>query len=261
MPFTFSHPLAVVPVRRFCPDRLNFAALAAGSMSPDFGYYVRQFPIAAFAHTIPGTFAICLPTALMALGVFYLVRRPLCFVLPQPHRAALMPRALRRPAFSFPAFLIAVFSVLLGAWTHTIWDSFTHDGGWAVERFAGLRSPLIYIDSATLPVSYCLQQASTFGGGALLAIIYFRWLRRHPNDGASEPDRLSDRARYVVLGVLATIAVAFAVPLALRTGSLFEGYLAFRVFVFRTSVYSIATFIPLVILSSVALYVVYRRKD
>ena len=259
MPFTFSHPLAVVPLRRVCPRLLNFAALVVGSMSPDFGYYVRQFPMARFAHTIPGTFAVCLPTGLIALGVFYLLRRPLCFVLPQPHRAALMPLALRCPAFSFSAVLATAFSVLLGAWTHTIWDSFTHEGGWAVERFAGLRYSLIHIGSTTLPISYCLQQASTFIAGAFLALSYFRWLRRHPDNTASESG-LSDCWRYVVLALPATIALAFAVPSALRVASHFEGYLAFRVFVFRTSVYCVATFIPLFILSSVALYVLYRRR-
>src|SRR6267142_809972 len=96
MPCTFSHPLAVVPLRRLCPERLNFTALIIGSMSPDFGYYIGQFPVANFAHTALGTLAVCLPMGLLALGLFYLIRRPLCFVLPQPHRAALMPLASRR---------------------------------------------------------------------------------------------------------------------------------------------------------------------
>ena len=51
MPCTFSHPLAVVPLRRLCPERLNFTALIIGSMSPDFGYYIGKFPVANFAHT------------------------------------------------------------------------------------------------------------------------------------------------------------------------------------------------------------------
>src|SRR3954469_17106149 len=80
MPYTLSHPLAVVPIRRYSPIPLSFAALVMGSMSPDFGYFVEQFDIAAFAHTIPGTFAVCLPSSLFVLAVFYLVRRAVCFV-------------------------------------------------------------------------------------------------------------------------------------------------------------------------------------
>ena|SRR5438128_10954014 len=111
-----------------------------------------------------------------------------------------------------------------------------------------------------LPVAYVLQQISTFGGGAFLSFLYFRWLRRQPKAAIAEPNSLPDRARYLLLGVLVTIAVGFAVPSALRTASLFDGYLAFRVMVFRTGVYSVAVFIPLLILSSIALYSVYWRE-
>lgn len=260
MPGTFSHPLAVVPLRRFCPGPLNFAALVIGSLSPDFGYYVRQFPLAKFAHTIPGTFAVCLPSGLAAVGLFYLLRRPLCFTLPQPHRSALMPLALRQPAFSFSSVLIIALCVLVGAWTHTIWDSFTHHGGWSVEHFAVLRAPLISVGATTLPVSYVLQQTSTFAGGVFLAILYFRWLRRQARPASAEVESFSDRWRYGLLGLLAVLALAFAVPSALRMASHYEGYLAFRVFVFRTGVYSAAAFIPLLVLASIALYIVRRRR-
>ena len=259
MPYTFSHPLAVVPLRSSCPKWFNFAALVIGSLSPDFGYYTRQFSVAHFAHAALGTLAICLPTGLLALGLFYMIRRPLCFILPQPHRAALMPLVLRRSALSFRSFFVAVISILLGAWTHTVWDSFTHDGGWAVQRFAILRAPVIHTGTTVLPVSYVLQETSTFGAGALLAILYFRWLRRQPatttHEGASVPDRL----RYLLIVLLAAIALIYAIPAALGMASLFQGYLAFRVFVFRTGVYSAAVFVPLLIVSSIAFYAVHRR--
>jgi len=84
MPCTFSHPLAVVPLRRLCPERLNFTALIIGSMSPDFGNYIGQFPVANFAHTALGTLAVCLPMGLLALGLFYLIRRPFVSVSRSP---------------------------------------------------------------------------------------------------------------------------------------------------------------------------------
>lgn len=259
MPCTFTHPLAVVPLRRLCPARLNFAALVIGSMSPDFGYYIRQFPTARFAHTIPGTFAICLPTALLALGIFYLLRQRLCFILPQPHRAALMPLASVRTQFALRSFLIAIVSVLLGAWSHTIWDSFTHDAGWAVQHVSFLHARLIDVGGEALPVSYVLQQLSTFGGGATLALLYFRWLRRQPIVLPPTCESFSDARRFLLLGMLAVIALAIAAPAALRMASLFQGYTAFRVFVFRTGVYSAAVFLPLLILSSILLYAAFRH--
>jgi hypothetical protein len=260
MPCTFSHALAVVPLRRFCPERLSFAALVIGSMSPDFGYYFRQFPLAHFAHTALGTLTVCLPSGLLAVALFYLLRRPLCFVLPQPHRAALTPLALRQPSCSVAGILVIALSVLLGAWTHTVWDSFTHEGGWAVERFAVLRAPAIHVGATTLPVSYLFQQTSTFGAGALLAFLYFRWLREQRTPATDDGASVSDRWRYSLIALLISIALVIAIPAALRTASLFDGYLAFRVFVFRTGVYSVAAFVPLLIISSIVFYVVQRRS-
>jgi hypothetical protein len=259
MPFTFSHPVAAVPLRRWCPEQFNFAGLSSGSMSPDFGYYIRQFPVARFAHTVLGTLAVCVPTGLIALAIFRLLQRPLCFVLPQPHRAALTPLAMRQPSISLRSCFVAALSILLGAWTHTVWDSFTHNSGWAVERLAILCVAVIHVGSTSLPVSYVLQQLSTFGGGALLAILYFRWVRRQRTVAPAESSG-RDGWRYSLIALLAAVSLVIAVPTALHMGSLFEGFMVFRVFVFRASVYSITVFVPLLIVSSTVFYVAHRKK-
>lgn len=260
MPCTFSHPFAIVPLHRLCPVRFNLAALVIGSMSPDFAYFVRQFPLARFAHTISGTLIFCLPGGLLTLSIFYLLRQPLCFVLPQPHRVALMPLAAARPCIRLRSFLIAAASVLLGAWTHTIWDSFTHDGGWTVQRIAILSAPLMRIGGAQLSTCYVLQQLSSLGAGIGLALTYFFWLRRQPTVPLGTQDSLSDGWRYLLFVLLGVTAVAIAAPPALRMAALFEGYTAFRVFVFRTGVYSVAVFVPLLAISSTILYAVHRKS-
>jgi len=229
-------------------------------MSPDFAYYIRQILVARYAHTILGTFTVCLPTGLLALGIFYLLREPLCFVLPQPHRAALMPLASVRPRISLRSILIAAVSVLLGAWSHTLWDSFTHDGAWSVQHFPILRVPLIHVGSTELPASYILQQLSTFGAGAALALMYFLWLRRQPIAPPPAQGAISDVWRYLIFVLLAVIALSVAAPTAFQMASLFEGYTAFRVFVFRTGIYAAAVFIPLPSLTSIIFYAVHRRR-
>lgn len=259
MPCTFSHPLAVVPLRRFCPERLNFTALIIGSMSPDFGYYIGQFPVANFAHTALGTLVVCLPMGLLALGLFYLIRRPLCFVLPQPHRAVLMPLASRRPSVSIHSVFVAALSILLGAWTHTVWDSFTHPDGWTVTHLAILQTTVIRVGTTSLAVFNFLQQISTFGAGALLLVLYFRWLRRQHTTATADTS-VHDVWRYTLIALLATVALAIAVPAAFRLASTLEGYLAFRVFVFRTAIYSVAAFVPPLIVSSFVFYIVDRRR-
>lgn len=259
MPATFTHPIAVLPFRRFCPASLNMAGLVIGSMSPDFGYYFNRFPTATFAHTIVGTFFVCLPTGMVALALFYLLRRPLCFVLPQPHRGALMHLASNRSPLHWPACLSAIASILIGAWTHTIWDSFTHRGAWPVEHIPLLREPVFHVGSTAFAGSYVLQQLSTFGGGAVLAIAYLKWLHRH-RTAAATAQTFSDRQRYYLLVLLFVIALAVAIPIAVGVASRFDGYLAFRVLVFRAAVYFAAVFVPLLALSSSVLYAIHRER-
>ena len=86
MPWTLSHPLAVLPLRRLTPRPLDFAALVIGSMTPDFGYYINRFDLSNLAHTLPGSFIVCLPTGVIMMLVFYLACRPVCYALPAPHR-------------------------------------------------------------------------------------------------------------------------------------------------------------------------------
>jgi hypothetical protein len=91
MPWTLSHPAIVLPLRRFSPQPLDFAALVIGSMTPDIGFYIDRFDLSTFAHTLPGSFLACLPTGVILLFFYYLFCRPVCYALPSPHRQALLP--------------------------------------------------------------------------------------------------------------------------------------------------------------------------
>jgi hypothetical protein len=129
MPFTLSHPAAVLPLRRYCPNWLSFAALVVGSTTPDFGYYVNEWRVATVAHTFRGSFIICLPTGAAALMLVCLFRKPVCFLLPSPHRPALSQFFSKPFSFGAKESTVIALCLLLGAWTHILWDSFTHDTG------------------------------------------------------------------------------------------------------------------------------------
>ncbi len=60
MPFTFSHPAAVLPFTRLTPRYLNFAALVIGSTTPDMGYFLHDLRYRHLAHTFGGSFLIWL---------------------------------------------------------------------------------------------------------------------------------------------------------------------------------------------------------
>ena len=49
-------------------------------MAPDLAYHIHQVGFATFAHTLPGTLLIAVPTGLLFLLIFYLVRRPVCSI-------------------------------------------------------------------------------------------------------------------------------------------------------------------------------------
>lgn len=263
MPLTFTHPLAVVPFHRLCPRWLNFSGLILGSMSPDFGYYLCQFDLAHFAHSFIGTVCLCLPSGLLVWSLFHRLRRPLCFILPQPHRGALMPLALAGSTWNFRTCLSLAVSILLGAWTHVVWDSFTHPGAWVVQRVAWLREPLLHVGATELPACYLLQQLSTFVGGATLVMLYGRWLRgRHATySPESDSASVSDWARYRLLAALAGVALVVAIPMAMKLAGQHQGYMALRVFGFRTGVYAAALFAPLLAIGSVLFYSLNRPAN
>src|SRR5262249_38780312 len=55
-------------------------------------------------------------------------------------------------------------------------------------------------------------------------------------------------------------ALAIAAPAAFRLASSFEGYVAVRGFVFRTALYSVAAFLPPLIISSIVFYIFDQAK-
>ena len=197
MPATFAHPAAVLPLRRFCGRYLNFGALVIGSMMPDFGYFLGFWELATFAHTVVGSALVCVPFGAMLLAAGRLLREPVVQLLPQPHRRALTEAMAHSPRLGVATWLVASFSILVGAWTHCIWDSFTHAEGWSVQRLAPLMQPVLQIGEVQPPGFYLLQHASTIVGTLLLARAYVAWLRSRPAAASARDD--SDRWRYVLL--------------------------------------------------------------
>ena len=98
-------------------------------------------------------------------------------------------------------------------------------------------------------------------GTLILACAYSTWLRRQRQGAASHADSLSDRTRYVLVAALAVISFGIAIPLAVSTAASFGEYLAVRVFVFRTTVYASASFIPFFVVTALVLDRLRTRTD
>ncbi|MFJ7216615.1 DUF4184 family protein [Amycolatopsis sp. NPDC098790] len=166
MPFTLSHPAAVLPLAR---RPLVPSALVAGSVAPDVFWFVPRLPGVGLTKTHEFASVLWLDPllALVLLAVFHvLLKRPLLALAPKP-LAARLPRHFtwKRPGW-------IALSLVLGAATHVGWDAFTHESG----GFAFLRIPLV----TGVDVGRLIQLLSTIAGAAVLAWWLVRWYRTAP---------------------------------------------------------------------------------
>jgi hypothetical protein len=143
MPFTFSHPAAVLPIHSKLKKWIPLSALIIGSLVPDAAYYLpmpEQFK--ENSHSLLGTFSSSLPVGVLVWLIFYWLAAPAAFLLPAPHREAIGPQ-LPRGLTSILQALGVVSGILLGAWSHVLWDSFTHEQGWIVSHTSLLQRTLV----------------------------------------------------------------------------------------------------------------------
>jgi hypothetical protein len=226
-------------------------------MVPDLGYYLYS-NLARFAHSCLGSILVCIPAGLALWIMFHLLRKPFCFVLPQPHRGALAAFAATPLSLRPRALIAAGVSVLLGSWTHIVWDSFTHNT-WLVKRLPLLRESVFTVSNVEFPWYVVLQHLSTVVGVTVLVAAYCSWLRLHRGSATDPSTGADDRWRYLLLVAVVALALVIAVPRAVAIASRFEGYPAFRVFVFRITVDTTSAFLTLLTLSSLVLYAVRRK--
>ena len=180
MPFPLAHPAAVLPLRRCCPRWLSFPALVIGSLTPDAGYLFGERHWGSFSHRFLGSFGFCLPAGIVLVALFYWLRTPLTRVLPAGYQQALLPLG-QRPRGAIWAI---VASLLIGAWTHLLWDSFTHANGWFVQRLPVLDSPVVSVAGRTGRVCHLLWYSCSFAGVVWLFLVFERWKRANVSGGA-----------------------------------------------------------------------------
>jgi hypothetical protein len=208
VPFTLAHGAAALPFRR---TRLEISALMTGCFTPDFLYFLRLTPRGHFGHTLPGLFLFDLPAGLAALFLFHAyARQPLSVFLPVGIRERI-PSGDRRFAFAPPArFALIAISVVLGAATHILWDSFTHRGYWPALHWSFLRRRVQMPLAGAVPTYKLLQHGSTVIGLAILAVWVILWYR------ATQPARenpelpYSAPQRFVILVIVPLVAVVAA---------------------------------------------------
>lgn len=210
MPFTLSHPAAVLPLLRspFCP-----AALVCGALAPDAPYFLsgagipvsaqswyEPFLNATYSHTLPGL-TVALPFTLVLLALYGLIRRPVAELLPP--RLAGAGVARRTGGYPRRAGWV-LLSALIGVLTHLAWDSFTHYDGYVVTHLSFLRSQV----AGDLTVARVIQHVSTVGG--LAAIAVHLWRRPRRPRPTTPPAGLPAATRWSVVAALTAATLAGA---------------------------------------------------
>jgi hypothetical protein len=169
MPFTFSHPAIVLPLT-YLPKRwFSLTGLVVGSVTPDFEYFLRMRIQSDYSHTIKGLLWFDLPLGLLLAFVFHnIVRDTLFDNLP----IALKSRVVIFKQFAWNSHFkknwpVVVISILIGAGSHLLWDSFTHEHGYFVKMIPSLETTVTLL-VVQAPMYKILQHFSTLIGGLVI---------------------------------------------------------------------------------------------
>ena len=190
MPFTLSHPAAVLPLGGRGAGVLGALALpvlVAGSMAPDVPYYTPLPPSARqWTHSWVGAFTVDVVLAVVLLAVGVLVAAPVAALFAPRTRELLgdwtahaWPRR-----WTAAAVLAWYVTLVVGTLSHVLWDAFTHREGQVVQVVPALRTVV-----AGQAVYEWLQLASSVAGGAVVLAFVVRAHRAEPDDGSGVPDR------------------------------------------------------------------------
>lgn len=219
MPFTFSHPAAVLPLS-YLPRRwYSLTGLVVGSVVPDFEYFIRMSVRSEYSHTWQGLFYFDLPLGLALAFIFHLAARDALIEN--------LPLFLKRYLTGYKKidwlqtfrrqWFVIILSILFGAFTHLLWDSFTHYDTVITARLPALKHKVLILGEK-MPICDILQHVSTVVG--LLVILYA--IRKLPADkkASSHIDYW-----YWLIATVITLAVA-GIKLAIEVDdSTYENYI------------------------------------
>lgn len=213
MPFTLAHPAAIVPLARV--RWLAPLPLIVGSLAPDLFGFLMPFGFTegmTSSHSFTGSLLVDLPFGYAFLLLIRMMQVPLTAPLWEPHRS-FVRQVLSRYFARRSWWLVAVPSLLIGSWTHILWDSFTHGGAWGVQQFPLLQQTWWVAGEYPLAMHRLLQYGCSLFGLAVLGLWYGRSLRasglRRAHGGRWRKALLSGA---VALSVVAGTTAATTLP-------------------------------------------------
>ncbi|NBD22381.1 DUF4184 family protein [Paenibacillus glycinis] len=178
MPFTFSHPLFAVPLRRIAPGWLSVTGLLLGSMIPDMEYFMAMQSYQTIGHSLRGFLVQGVPLSIALAFAFHTVVKPaIPKFLPSVGHADQFAKSLSSEEWklnSVRAWIVYLASLYIGYLTHLFMDSWSHGTGVFVKWFPVLRDHVGDLPAYQL-LQYLLSLVGLFIPALLLFIRYRSW--------------------------------------------------------------------------------------
>ncbi len=177
MPFTLAHPSILFPLLKK-KSRLSATALIIGSMVPDIEFIGQLEQSHNYAHHFPGIFLFNIPVGLLLCFIFQLyVKEGIIYHLP----------AFLRERFEFALhinwldyarknILWLVISLLIGIFSHLLWDAFTHKNVFILNIIPSLGGNITAM-GRVMPIYHLLQIISSVIGLLILVWVVLRLTR------------------------------------------------------------------------------------
>lgn len=206
MPFTFSHPAIVLPLRYLPQKWFSLTGLIIGSLTPDFEYFIRMKVKSNYSHTFYGILWFDLPLAILLAFIFHnIVRNELFNNLPQ----IIKSRVFVFSKFNWNTYfksnwIIVIISTTIGIASHLFWDSFTHDHGYFVIHISELKHS-VYLFNKEIPVLKIAQHLSSFIG----AIIILFAFSKLPKENITTTPTNKSYWIYIILFSILIITIRF----------------------------------------------------
>ncbi|HEQ1857029.1 TPA: DUF4184 family protein [Providencia alcalifaciens] len=207
MPWTFSHPAVVFPIKHsFLGKWLSLPAMILGSLSPDLLYSFGLYQLASEAHHVVGWLSIGLPLCFIIYAIILKLAAPLSTVIPfvikKSPRWSIRDIGIRNIA-------ILAISFFIGALTHIVWDSFTHDTGTMVRSWSFLQFNLSMTDKQEIAIYKILQHSGSLLGLLYLSYQYWRYYRKQ-----TQIQQHIDKQKLKKIMGIGAISALFALPIA-----------------------------------------------
>lgn len=167
MPLAPAHPAVVLPLQRL---GLPLSALVVGAVAPDVPVYLPVGVSYQTTHSGWGV-AVDVVIGMAVLCLWFGLLRDAVVDL----TSALRRRAPAQARLGRRAWLLSPLAVAVGAGTHVLWDSATHDWGFVVQEVAFLRE-----EYGPIKVYRWLQHGCTVAGSVVVAAYCVLRLSRRP---------------------------------------------------------------------------------